>query len=86
MTNIVSPEGGIGYEYDATMGWLTRAYTVNSDVRYGYDALSRLETVTVMKRDGVALTTPEVTTNTYTKLGSLQNVLLPQWRSGGLPI
>ena len=77
VTQITSPEGWISYEYDSTMGWLTRCYTVNSDVRYGYDGVSRLKTVTVMKRNGVALVVPEVTTNTYTKLGSLQNVYYP---------
>jgi RHS repeat-associated protein len=77
VTNITSPEGWISYEYDPTMGWLTRAYTVNSDIRYGYDELSRLKTVSVVKRDGATLATPEVTTNTYTKLGSLQDVFYP---------
>jgi RHS repeat-associated protein len=77
VTNITSPEGAISYEYDPTMGWLTRAYTTNSDIRYGYDELSRLKTVSVVKRDGATLTTPEVTTNTYTRLGSLQDVFYP---------
>ncbi|HVU09389.1 MAG TPA: LamG-like jellyroll fold domain-containing protein [Verrucomicrobiae bacterium] len=77
MTNMVSPEGWISYEYDPAMNYLTRAYTMNSDVRYGYDALNRLNAVTVMERDGVALTTPEVTTNDYTALGSLQDVYYP---------
>jgi RHS repeat-associated protein len=77
VTNITSPEGTISYEYDPTMGWLTRAYTTNSDIRYSYDELSRLKTVSVVKRDGATLATPEVTTNTYTRLGSLQNVFFP---------
>jgi RHS repeat-associated protein len=59
------------------MGYLTRAYTINSDVRYGYDELSRLKTVSVVKRDGVAVNPSEVTTNNYTRLGSLQNVYFP---------
>jgi hypothetical protein len=42
-------------QYDPTMGWLTRAYTVNSDMHYSYDELSRLKTVSVVKRDGVTL-------------------------------
>ena len=50
------------------MGWLTRVYTTNSDIRYGYDELSRLKTVSVVKRDGGTLAPPEVTTNTYTWL------------------
>ena len=32
------PEGWIGYEYDVAMGYMTRAYTTNSDIRYGYVA------------------------------------------------
>jgi len=77
VTNILSPEGRISYEYDPAMGWLTRAYTTNSDVRYGYDSLARLKTVSVVKRDGVPLSPPEVTTNLYTALGSLENVYFP---------
>ena len=77
VTNITSPEGWISYEYDPTMGWLTRAYTTNSDVRYGYDSLARLKTVSVVERDGATLATPEVTTNIYTRLGSLQDVFYP---------
>ncbi len=79
VTNITSPEGAISYEYDPTIGpRLTRAYATNSDIRYGYDELSRLKTVSVpWKRNGVTLATPEVTTNTYTKVGSLENIYLP---------
>jgi hypothetical protein len=29
VTNIVSPEGWISYEYDSAMNYLTRAYTTN---------------------------------------------------------
>ncbi len=77
VTNITSPEGRISYEYDPAMGWLTRVNTINSDIRYGYDELGRLKTVTVMMRDRVTLTPPEVTMNTYTRLGSLENVFFP---------
>ena len=59
------------------MGYLTNTYTTKSDMRYGYDELGRSKTITVIKRDGVTLSTPEVTTNTYTKLGSLQNLYYP---------
>ena len=31
LTNILSPEGWIGYEYDVAMGSMTRAYTTNSE-------------------------------------------------------
>src|SRR5262249_13707605 len=53
------------------------AYTSNTDLRYTYDELGRIKTVTLAKREGVALTVPEVTTNTYTALGSLQDVYYP---------
>jgi RHS repeat-associated protein len=77
VTNITSPEGAISYEYDPTMGSLARVYTLNSDIRYSYDELSRLKTVSVVKRDGATLAVPEVTTNTYTRLGSLQDMFYP---------
>lgn len=77
VTNISSPEGVIHYEYDPVAGYLTRAYTVNSDVRYAYDELGRLQTVTVVKRNGLAVSPPEVTRHTYTRLGSLENVHFP---------
>ena len=57
------------------MGYMTRAYTVNSDIRYGYDPLGRLKTVTVLKRNGQTIN--ETTTYTYTALGSRESVALP---------
>jgi RHS repeat-associated protein len=59
------------------MGWLKRAYTVNSDVQYGYDELGRLKTVTVTKRNGTTLGTPEVTTYAYDAVGNRSSVTLP---------
>ena len=50
----------MGYEYDVAMGSVTRAYTTNSDIRYGYDSSARLQTVTVLKRNGATLAQPEV--------------------------
>jgi RHS repeat-associated protein len=77
MLQIATPEGVVNYEYEPIEGRRVRTYTVNSDLRYGYDLLGRISTVTVMKRDGITLTTPEVTTNNYTALGSLQKVYFP---------
>jgi RHS repeat-associated protein len=74
---IASPEGAVNYEYEPIEGRRVRTYTANSDLRYGYDELGRVKTVTVMMRDRQTLTTPEVTTNNYTALGSLQDVYYP---------
>ena len=67
----------MNYEYEPIEGRRTRVYTANSDIRYGYDLLGRISTVTVMKRDGAPVNPPEVTINTYTALGSLQDVYYP---------
>jgi YD repeat-containing protein len=74
---IASPEGAVNYEYEPIEGRRVRTYTANSDLRYGYDELGRVKTVTVMMRDRQTLTPPEVTTNNYTALGSLQDVYYP---------
>ena len=77
MTQIFTPEGSVNYEYDAKTGAKTRVSTDNSDIRYSYDALNRLKTVAVHMRNGVVLSTPEVTTYDYTKIGSRASVSLP---------
>lgn len=74
---IFSPEGSVNYEYDVKTGAKTRVSTDNSDIRYSYDALNRLKTVAVHMRNGVALSTPEVTTYDYSKVGSCASVSLP---------
>ena len=77
ITQIFTPEGSVNYEYDAKTGAKTRVSTDNSDIRYSYDALNRLKTVAVHMRNGVVLSTPEVTTYDYTKIGSRASVSLP---------
>ena len=77
ITQIFYPEGSVNYEYDAKTGAKTRVSTDNSDIRYSYDALNRLKTVAVHMRNGVVLSTPEVTTYDYTKIGSRASVSLP---------
>ena len=77
MTQIFTPEGSVNYEYDAKTGAKTRVSTDNSDIRYSYDALNRLKTVAVHMRNGIVLSTPEVTTYDYTKIGSRASVSLP---------
>ena len=74
---VASPEGAVNYEYEPIEGRRVRTYTVNSDIRYSYDLLGRISTVMVMKRDGAPVNPPEVTTNAYTALGSLQDVYYP---------
>lgn len=77
LTQILSPEGSVNYEYDSKTGAKTRVWTNNSDIRYAYDAMNRLKTVTVHKRNGLELATPEVTTYDYTAVGSRASVALP---------
>ena len=53
LTQVFSPEGSVNYEYDSKSGAKTRVWTLNSDIRYTYDAMNRLKTVEVHKRNGV---------------------------------
>lgn len=77
LIQISTPEGSINYAYDVKTGAKTRVWTLNSDIRYTYDAMNRLKTVEVHKRNGVELGTPEVTTYDYTKVGSRASISLP---------
>ena len=77
LIQVSTPEGSINYAYDVKTGAKTRVWTLNSDIRYTYDAMNRLKTVEVHKRNGVELGTPEVTTYDYTKIGSRASVSLP---------
>jgi RHS repeat-associated protein len=76
LTQVNSPEGVINYEYDLATGRQTSTCTTNSFVEYGYDELGRLKTVAVLRRNAVEIT-PEVTTYTYTPVGSRESVTLP---------
>ncbi|HTJ01007.1 MAG TPA: PKD domain-containing protein [Dongiaceae bacterium] len=77
VTRIAAPEGTINYDYDPATGWKTRTWTDNSDTRYTYDELGRLQTVTATKRNGQVLTSPEVTAYTYTAVGNRASTTLP---------
>ena len=77
LIQVSTPEGSINYAYDVKTGVKTRVWTLNSDIRYTYDAMNRLKTVAVHKRNGIELGTPEVTTYDYTKVGSRASVSLP---------
>ena len=74
---VTSPEGTINFAYDPVTGRKTRTSTANSDIRYGYDELGRLATVSVHKQQGIVLTQPEVTTYAYTEVGSRESMVLP---------
>jgi RHS repeat-associated protein len=77
LTQVNSPEGVINYGYDLATGRHTDTCTANSEIGYGYDQLGRLKTVTVYKRDGSILATPEQTTYTYDTVGNRESITLP---------
>ncbi|WDE97667.1 Ig-like domain-containing protein [Lentisphaera profundi] len=72
---IASPEGTLNYEYYEATGRKKRTYTQNSDQRYVYDELGRLEVVAVHKKNGVTLTTPEETIYVYNELGLREGII-----------
>ncbi len=84
ITQIVSPEGAVNYEYDPVTGLRTRTTTGDAadpteDFRYSYDALGRLAAVEVYKRSGEAVDVvpqtpgdqPEATRYEYDLIGNL---------------
>ncbi|MEQ8637592.1 RHS repeat-associated core domain-containing protein [Gimesia maris] len=78
---IDSPEGTVNYEYDQ-YGRKTRTYTGDpsdpiTDTLYTYDALGRLETVSVVERNDEVLTIPETTAYEYDLMGNLDQTILP---------
>src|SRR5262249_11315832 len=77
VTQVAAPEGTLNYAYDPATGRHTRTWTANSDIGYGYDQLGRLQTVTLTKRDGLTLATPEVTTYRYNAVGLVDLVTHP---------
>ena len=77
LVQLSTPEGTLNYSYHAGCGAKERVWTAHSDIRYTYDAMNRLKTVAVHKRNGIELGTPEVTTYDYTKVGSREAVYLP---------
>jgi RHS repeat-associated protein len=75
LTQVNSPEGVINYDYDLATGRLAHLCTTNSEALYGYDQLGRLQTVTVIKRNGQP--TNETTTYHYDVVGNRSEVDLP---------
>ena len=77
IVSIVSPEGTVNYEYSPQSGRVTRVHTSQTDIRYDYDVRGLLTTVTVVKREGVVLATPEVTNYTCDLAGNVTTVTRP---------
>jgi RHS repeat-associated protein len=77
LQTLTTPQGPITYGYDEKTGRHTETTTSNSDFVYGYDVFGHLQTVSVNKRDGVVLSTPELTTYTWDPVGTLNNVQHP---------
>src|SRR5207247_2532860 len=71
------------YEYDPISKLLSRAYTGSagnpiSDIRYAYDALYRLRTVTAMRQNGADVPSNlRTTTYSYNAVGDRQSVAQP---------
>ncbi len=76
VTQVNSPEGVINYGYNLATGRMTLLCTTNSEQDYAYDALGRLYTVTVAKRNSVAVTN-ETTMYHYDATGNRSEVDLP---------
>jgi RHS repeat-associated protein len=74
VVTITSPEGVIHYGYDDVTGWQTKMWTDSTEVHYAYDPLGRTTSVTEVKRAGVTLTDPQVTSYTYTEVGQVRTV------------
>ncbi len=77
LIQMATPQGTINYAYDPATGRKIRTWTGNTDTRYSYDQLGRLEAVTAVERNGHVLSVPEVTTYTYTALGNRASMTLP---------
>ena len=65
LVKITSPQGTINFTYDPATGSEVAVTTGNTDIRYAYDDLGRMTTVTVDKLDGISLSTSLVTRYTY---------------------
>jgi YD repeat-containing protein len=76
LTQVNSPEGVINYSYDLATGRLLDTCTKNSEEQFNYDALGRLHSVTVAKRNGVAVT-GETTIYKYDSVGNRYELDLP---------
>ncbi|HXG08426.1 MAG TPA: hypothetical protein VNK04_01425, partial [Gemmataceae bacterium] len=77
LRRVMGPAGlaqTIHYGYDDATGQLTRMWTDQSEVQYVHDKLGRLQTVTLTKRNGVALAAAEQTEYGYDAVGNLTSM------------
>jgi hypothetical protein len=81
VTSIATPEGTVNYVFDPATDRHTETYTATSDILYGYDILSRLETVTVKEQNGTVLNPQLTTTYYYTAVGNIDHVTFGKHRS-----
>lgn len=81
-----TPEGTVNYSYDLQSGQKNRVWCERSvdgvnktstDIRYTYDEIYRLKSITVHCRNGEQLQVPEVTSFTYTKTGTRESIERP---------
>ncbi len=92
VVSVASPEGTIHYEYDEVTGKLLRTYTGSedttgvpasgdgvavTDTSYAYDALGRVDTVTVTERFDIPLAVAEQIDYVYGLTGLLEEIHLP---------
>lgn len=76
-TLVQTPEGTIHYEYDSANGRRVRTYTDYTDVRYTYDAMGRLATASLVKRNGQPVSPAETVAYEYDTTGSRAAMTLP---------
>jgi len=76
LVEVDTPQGTLHYAYD-DLGRQTAVFTDQSRIEYDHDVLGRLKTVTQVERFGETLPAPEVTTYSYTDIGALESVTLP---------
>jgi RHS repeat-associated protein len=64
----------LNYSYDAATGRLTRTWTDKSDIQYVYDKLGRLQTLTLVQRNGAVLANAEQTQYGFDLAGNLTTI------------
>jgi YD repeat-containing protein len=64
----------LNYSYDPATARLTRTWTDKSDVQYVYDKLGRLQTLTLVQRNGATLANAEQTQYGFDLAGNLTTI------------
>ncbi len=75
VTSVTTPEGTINYVYEQKTGRHTETTTANSDIKYVYDAVGRVQTVNVLKQNG--LTANLTITYHYKPVGTIDYITYP---------